>query len=151
MGRAFAIGVLTALTVVVAIALFDRSAPAPTAFDVLIEHPFAEIERDVAIPELPFPDNPDPTVCGKPERWLASADRAWLTGYWEGDLVEPQVVLYESHLRTTITGSAPHGSEVRVVLSQSNPVLDFYFVEVEGADVSGWVPAPFLSFDRVEQ
>jgi hypothetical protein len=108
-----------------------------------------EIARDPDVPELPFPDNPDPDACGIPRPW-GDDGTAWLSGVWDGELIEPQVLLYESHLRYTITGRAPHGSEVRIVLYQENPTLDYYFVEVvDDPTQQGWVPAPFLSFDPV--
>jgi hypothetical protein len=107
--------------------------------------------RDPDVPDLPFPDNPDPAACGIPEFWRAADDRGWLTGVWEGELVQPEVFLYEGHLRLGITGSAAHGAEVRIVMHQSNPALDYYLVEVVGRDdVRGWVPAPFLSLDPVD-
>jgi len=106
-----------------------------------------EIERDPDVPDLPFPDNPDPSQCGIPTRWGESDNRAWLTGVWQGELIEKDVLLYDSHLRTKVVGSAPSGSEVKVVLFQDNPVLDYYFVKAGPSE--GWVPGPFLSFDPV--
>lgn len=108
------------------------------------------VGRSPDVPDLPFADNPDPTKCGIPVAWRGQDSRAWLTGVWEGELVQPDVLLYDGHLRLGIKGSAPHGAEVEIVLYQSNPVVDYYMVEVVGADrVRGWVPAPFLSMDRV--
>lgn len=104
--------------------------------------------RDTDVPDLPFDDNPDPNQCGIPVRWGLD-DPAWLTGVWEGELIEPTVLLYDSHSRLSITGRLDHGSEVRIVLFQENPVLDFYLVRSIDGDVEGWVPAPFLSFDPV--
>ena len=40
-------------------------------------------------------------------------------------------------------------SEVKIVLFQENPVLDYYFVEVVGQPDKGWIPDHFLSFDPV--
>lgn len=102
------------------------------------------------IPELPFPDNPNPEECGIPVQW-GSNDPAWLNGYYEGELVRPMVFMYDSHLRKRIQGSAPHGTEVRVVLYQRNPDLNYYMVRTVGTDSpqEGWVPAPFVSFDPV--
>jgi hypothetical protein len=150
MGRAAAIAGIMALALVVSVALFDRTA-SPTPFVAIGEHAGVTVDRDPDVPDLPFPDNPDPSLCGKPEPWLAPDDRAWLNGVWDGVLIEPEVLLYDGHLRSAITGSAPHGSPVRIVLSQTNPVLDYYFVEVVGADgLSGWVPGPFVSFEPVD-
>jgi hypothetical protein len=105
--------------------------------------------RDPDVPELPFEDNPDPDACGIPRPW-GDGGQAWLTGMWDGELVEPNVLLYESHLRYSITGRSAHGSEVRIVLYQENPTLDYYLVEVvDDPTQEGWVPAPFLSFDPV--
>lgn len=112
------------------------------------------LARDPDVPELPFADNPDPNACGLPRPW-GNDDPAWLTGVWEGELIESEVLLYDSHLRSSITGRALHGSEVRIVLFQENPTLDYYFVEVADdatwtdATQTGWVPAPFLSFEPV--
>ncbi len=112
----------------------------------------AEVERVVAardpdVPDLPFEDNPDPEQCGIPVQW-GSDGQAWLSGMYEGELIQPTVFLYDSHLRQSVAGSAPHGAAVQVVLFQENPVLDYYFVKVAG-EAEGWVPAPFLSFDPV--
>jgi hypothetical protein len=107
------------------------------------------IARDPDVPELPFADNPDPDACGIPRPWGVD-DPAWLTGFWDGELIEPEVLLYDSHLRSSITGRGPHGSEVRIVLFQENPTLDYYFVEVaDDPTQDGWVPAPFLSFEPI--
>jgi hypothetical protein len=73
------------------------------------------IKRDPDVPELPFPDNPDPTQCGIPVRW-GKDDPAWLTGYYEGEMVQPAVFFYDSHLRYSVVGTAPSGTEVRIVL-----------------------------------
>ena len=101
-------------------------------------------ERDPDVPDLPFPDNPDPNACGIPAPWGNSSGR--LTGIYQGQLVEPTVYLYDSHLRNHITGAVPSGTPVQVELYQSNPVLDFYYVRAETPDGprQGWVPAPFL-------
>ena len=76
--------------------------------------------RSPDVPELPFADNPDPTLCGIPIQWNNS-DPAWLNGYYEGELIEPIVYLYDSHLRLNIVTKAPHGTQVKVLLYQSNP------------------------------
>jgi hypothetical protein len=104
--------------------------------------------RDPDVPDLPFDDNPDPDQCGIPIRWGLD-DPAWLTGTWEGELIEPVVLLYDSHSRLSITGRLDHGSEVLIVLFQENPVLDFYLVRSTDGSEEGWVPAPFVSFDPV--
>jgi len=108
-----------------------------------------EIERDPDVPSLPFDDNPDPAQCGIPIQWGENG-QAWLTGVWEGDLIQQEVLVYDSHLRVSVTGGAPHGTEVQIVLFQENPTLDYYFVRIPGDIVQeGWVPEPFLSFDPV--
>lgn len=103
-----------------------------------------------AAPALPFADNPDPTACGIPVRWLSSAP-AWVSGLYEGQLAQPVVYLYDSHLRRAVIGQIPHGGRVEISLSQSNPVLNYY--RVRSLDLlpaqEGWVPAPFISFDPV--
>jgi len=107
--------------------------------------------RDPDVPELPFPDNPDPSLCGIPSQWSGES-RAWLNGSYQGELVQPVVFLYDSHSRLHITARAPHGAEVNIILYQVNPTVNYYLVKVVGVEGSneGWVPAPFLSFDPVE-
>jgi hypothetical protein len=116
-------------------------------------HPDALV-RAPDVPDLPFPDNPDPTQCGIPVRWGENDNRAWLTGIYAGELVQPEVLLYDSHARLRITARAPHGTPVEIVLYQANPVLDYYLVNVldDAGDKlgEGWVPGPFLSFEPVE-
>lgn len=108
-----------------------------------------EIERAPDVPALPFPDNPDPNQCGIPTTWSSDAP-AYLSGLYEGELIQPIVFLYDSHLRREITVQAPHGSEIKILLSQSNPQLDYFYVKVVGAEQpnEGWVPAPFVSFEK---
>ncbi|MCB0155901.1 MAG: hypothetical protein KDF65_13970, partial [Anaerolineae bacterium] len=86
---------------------------------------------------------------GIPTIWNSDAP-AYLNGIYEGELIQPLVFLYDSHLRREITAQAPHGSEIKILLSQSNPQLDYYFVKIIGADQpnEGWVPAPFVSFEK---
>lgn len=106
--------------------------------------------RSPDVPDLPFADNPDPNLCGIPTQWNGN-EPAWLTGYYEGDLIEPVVHLYDSHMRLNITAAAPHGTQVKVLLYQNNPYLDYYLVKIEGAELpnEGWVPGPFLSFEKI--
>lgn len=120
-------------------------------------HDLAAIEatsnalEQLPVPNLPFPDNADPAECGIPQSWGSNNNRAWLNGYWEGELLQPTVYLYDSHARNIITAAAPHNTEVEVVLFQSNPTLNFYLVKIPGLPGGfnqGWVPAPFLSFDE---
>lgn len=107
--------------------------------------------RDPGVPELPFPDNPDPSQCGIPSQWSGDAT-AWLNGYYQGEMVQPIVFLYESHSRLRITSQAPHGTEVKIVLYQLNPVVNYYMVKIVGPEGTGegWIPEPFLSFEPVE-
>ncbi len=103
----------------------------------------------VAVPALPFDDNPDPAQCGIPIQW-GKNNQAWLNGVYEGELVQPTVFLYDSHLRKEVTGAVPSGTKVEILLYQQNPVLDFYLVKTTGENVQqGWVPAPFLRFEPV--
>jgi len=106
--------------------------------------------RDPTIPDLPFPDNPDPSLCGIPTQW-GDDGAAWITGMYAGELAQDPVLLYESHLRLQINGRLPHGAPVQVILYQQNPETDYYFVKGTDTDspVEGWVPAPFLSFAPV--
>ncbi|MCQ3929413.1 MAG: hypothetical protein DPW16_03055 [Chloroflexi bacterium] len=105
--------------------------------------------RAADVPALPFPDNPDPSQCGIPVVWGSANNQAWLNGIYQGEMVQPVVYLYDSHLRRKIVAQAPHGTEVEIILFQPNPVLDYYLVKILGAPVGqneGWIPAPFLSF-----
>jgi hypothetical protein len=109
-------------------------------------------QRDPNVPALPFPDNPDPLQCGIPEVWNSDKP-AWLNGSYQGKLIEPTVFLYDSHARNHITGAAPSGTEVRIKLSQANPILNFYMVRTVGLNPpqEGWVPAPFVQFAPVQR
>jgi hypothetical protein len=100
------------------------------------------------VPELPFDDNPDPSLCGIPRQW-SSDEPAYLTGFYEGELIQPTVFLYDSHLRREVVGQAAHGTQIQIFLSQSNPTLDYFFVKTVNAETptEGWVPAPFVSFE----
>jgi hypothetical protein len=106
-------------------------------------------QRDSNVPDLPFPDNPDPTLCGMPVKWGLDSP-ARLSGYYQGNLIEPTVYLYDSHLRYKITGEAPSGTAVHILFYQHNPKLDYYMVETVGVNPkqTGWVPAPFISFQK---
>lgn len=106
--------------------------------------PSATVQRDADVPDLPFPDNPDPNACGIPTPFGDHA--GWVNGTFHGQVVEPTVFLYDSHERKHITGALPSGTQVQVQEYQANPVLDFYLVRADTADGSqtGWVPAPFL-------
>jgi hypothetical protein len=117
-----------------------------------IKHEQENFTRSDSVPELPFPDNPDPDQCGIPIDW-GDNNQAWLTGYYQGELIEPIVHLYDSHLRLEVTAQAAHGTEVEVILFQANPVLNYYLVRIkslEGESSQGWVPAPLLSFEPVQ-
>lgn len=151
MPRTVAVLVAAALALALAVLVPDAEPAPSSSAGVVVDHAATVLDqRDPDVPDLPFADNPDPTKCGIPVAWRGQDSRAWLTGVWEGELVQPDVLLYDGHLRLGIKGSAPHGAEVEIVLYQSNPVVDYYMVEVVGADrVRGWVPAPFLSMDRV--
>lgn len=123
----------------------DATAVEPST-TTTVDHSGA-VARDPDVPELPFDDNPDPSACGMPMPW-GDDDPAWLTGEWGGELIQPDVLLYDSHLRQSIVGQAPHGAQVTIVLYQQNPTLDYYFVEsIDDPTQEGWVPAPFLAFD----
>jgi hypothetical protein len=143
--------VALAATVIVAVAC-GAGDDDPTAVEpsttATVDHGGA-VARDPDVPELPFDDNPDPSACGMPMPW-GDDDPAWLTGEWDGELIQPDVLLYDSHLRRSIVGQAPHGAQVTVVLYQQNPTLDYYLVEsIDDPTQEGWVPAPFLAFDPV--
>ncbi|MBI1299274.1 hypothetical protein GC175_30450 [bacterium] len=113
------------------------------AIDYVSKAPTAAIPNE--IPPLPFSDNPDPLLCGIPEPYWTD-DPGLVTGEHDGELVQPVVYLYNSHLRSEITGQVYPNTRVKIVLSQSNPELDYFFVEtIDLAEKqSGWIPAPFL-------
>jgi hypothetical protein len=116
------------------------------------ENPIQATQRAAGIPPLPFGDNPDPTACGIPQQWRGTDNVAYLTGIYEDELVQDPVLLYDSHNRTKIMARAAHGTQVEVVMFQSNPVLDYYYVRIPDAPSGenlGWIPAPFLSFERI--
>lgn len=110
--------------------------------------PSAEVERDPDVPELPFTDNADPALCGIPQPWSSEAP-AYLSGLYDGKLIQPIVFLYDSHLRRSIKAQAPHGAAVQILLAQSNPTLDYFLVKIIGAEPpnEGWAPAPFVVFE----
>jgi hypothetical protein len=124
----------------------DSASPVPVP-EILVN----TLERDADVPELPFPDNPDPNQCGIPTQW-GLEDPAWVSGYYQGELVQPIIYLYDSHLRISIAGAVPSGTKVVVILYQQNPSLDYYLVKTVDYNPpqEGWIPAPFLSFDRTE-
>ncbi len=95
-------------------------------------------------PPLPFADNPDPTLCGIPTR---DDRRGIVHGEVDGELVGPIIYLYDSHARERITGQIYPGSEVTILLRQSNPMLDYYFVKTVNVEPpqEGWIPAPFVA------
>ncbi len=110
------------------------------------------VVENLEIPDLPFPENPDPNECGIPTLWGNADNQAWLTGYYDGELVQPVVYLYNSHARTAILVEAPSGAEVEILMFQANPVLDYYYVKIVGAEAGqneGWVPEPFLTFEPI--
>jgi len=113
----------------------------------LPEPDFEILERDPNVPDLPFPDNSDPSQCGIPTTW-GTDESARVSGYYQGKLVQPTVFLYDSHLRLNIAGAIPSGTEVKIILYQQNPTLDYYMVKTIDFNPpqEGWVPAPFLSF-----
>jgi hypothetical protein len=106
-------------------------------------------DRAPNVPALPFPDNLDPSQCGLPSAWTSAAP-AFLTGVYDRVLVEPTVFLYDSHLRQRIVASAPNGAQVKILMAQQNPTLNYYMVEIVDASPpanEGWVPAPFVTFE----
>ena len=109
------------------------------------ENEVAAAPLPVSVPPLPFADNPDPEACGIPREW-GRDEPGTVTGIYEGELVQPVVYLYDSHLRREVVGQIPDGGRVQILLAQSNPVLDYYLVRSLDLDQAqeGWVPAPFL-------
>ena len=128
-------------------ALNDTPTPLPSE----VTSPQAAIvapQRDADVPDLPFPDNPDPNACGIPTQWNGEA--AQIEGTFQGQLVQPTVYLYDSHERLHITGAVPSGTTVEVQLYQANPVLDFFYIRADtpAGPQTGWVPAPFLRLPK---
>jgi hypothetical protein len=124
--------------------------PTPTSEPLLLHTADTafEIERSPDVPALPFEDNVDPSLCGIPRQWTAD-EPAYLTGVYEGELIQPAVFLYDSHLRREVVGQVPHGTQIQILLSQSNPTLDYFFVKIPDTEtpIEGWVPAPFIVFE----
>jgi hypothetical protein len=145
-GVTLSLGMLLVLGTACAGSAGSATTPVPVETSVS-EAPMTSVERDPDVPELPFPDNPDPNACGIPTPYGGSI--AWVNGVYQGQIVEPTVSLYDSHERMHITGAVPSGTEVHVELYQANPVLDFYFVRANTptGPQKGWVPAPFLQFN----
>lgn len=105
--------------------------------------------EDIPVPRVPFPDNPDPNECGIPQEW-GNDNAGWLTGMYEGEMHQPIVYLYDSHGRANVVAAAPHGTEIEIVMFQSNPVQNYYYVRIPDAPEGqqlGWVPAAFLSLE----
>jgi hypothetical protein len=100
------------------------------------------------VPELPFDDNPDPDQCGIPQP-LGDGVTGVVTGRYDGRLWFENVHLYDSHLRSAVTGTVPDGTTVELVMFQNNPVLNYWLVRWEGPDgtVEGWAPDPFVRRD----
>lgn len=111
----------------------------------IIQAPTAPLPATV--PALPFANNPDPTLCGIPG---PDHRQGVVTGEYTGELVQPIVYLYNSHLMNAITGQVYPGTHVNIELSQTNPTLNFYFVKTTGVEPaqSGWLPAPFLALEH---
>jgi len=105
-------------------------------------------EASPHVPELPFDDNPDPDQCGIPQP-LGDGVTGVVDGTYEGRSWFDDVHLYDSHLRSAVTGTVPHGSVVQLVMFQNNPVLNYWLVRWEGPDgtVEGWAPDPFVRRD----
>ena len=136
------VAALLAAAGVLALVALQARANADIADALILPGPDAPI----AIPAFVFDDNPDPDQCGIPQR-MGSGYTGTLHGTVDGELVEPMVYLYDSHLRSAVRGKVRAGSVVEVVMYQLNPVLDYYFVRFvadDGRRVEGWVPAPLL-------
>lgn len=136
-----AYGIIWRVCAALILAACGRADAAPTVA------PSAPLPKKA--PPLPFRDNPDPTLCGIPE---PDGRTGVATGEFEGELVQPIVYLYDSHMRRAVVGQVYPGTRLRVELRQNNPTLNYYFVRtihVEPAQ-SGWIPAPFIEFENSE-
>ena len=113
------------------------------------QHQDYVVERDADIPDLPFIDNPNPLLCGIPEVWKEKTP-AWISGQYQGELIQKEVLLYDSHFRKSIVGRIKSGLEIEILLVQINPELNYYLVRSIGLEPvqEGWVPAPFVSFNQ---
>ena len=142
--------VLFALALAAAVAFAAGGAQAQDRADTAAGATSAErVDEGVdEVPELPFDDNPDPDQCGIPQP-LGDGVEGVVTGTYEGRLVFEDVHLYDSHLRSAVTGTVPHGSSVQLVMFQNNPVLNYWLVRWDGPDgtVEGWAPDPFVRRD----
>jgi hypothetical protein len=104
------------------------------------------MKRDAQQSPLPFVDNPDPTLCGIP----TPDDRLGLVhGEVDGEPAGPIVNFFDSHARGKVSGQVYPGAQVQILLSQSNPTLDYYFVKTVNVEPpqEGWVPAPFVDVE----
>ncbi len=97
------------------------------------------------VPDLPFADGYDPSLCGIPEPYGDPAPHT-VTGTVDGVEIQPIVYLYDSHLRREIIGQIYPGTQVEVQYTQINPLLTYYLVRTIHVEPvqSGWLPAPFL-------
>ena len=110
--------------------------------------PTAPIPQE--IPPLPFADNPDPALCGIPQPDGRTGVVAGWTGGSEAATARDEIIyLYDGHARQAITGQVFAGTPVNIVLRQSNPALDYYYVETRNVTPAqkGWAPAPFVQVD----
>ena len=136
------VAALVSASLVLVLVALSAAADADRDTDLVLPAPDAPI----AVPTFVFDDNPDPDQCGIPQS-MGSGFRGTLHGSVDGEVVEPMVYLYGSHLRAEVRGMVRAGSVVEVVMYQSNPVLDYYLVRYrsdDGRSVEGWVPAPLL-------
>lgn len=135
---------LATAAVVLALGAWSTRADAETDASAALVLPTAD--APIEVPTFVFDDNPDPDQCGIPQP-MGSGYTGTLHGSVDGEVVEPMVYLYDSHLRVQVLGTVRAGSVVEVVMFQLNPVLDYYFVRYradDGRSVEGWVPAPLI-------
>lgn len=159
MMTSFKAGNMVIMLLIAAIAIFsavmllqseDDKGSSDSETAISTEGAITTLAHNPDVPKLPFPDNPDPSLCGIPTMWGPTNNQAWLNGIYNGEMVQPTVFLYDSHLRYNIKAQAPHGTKVQIILFQANPVLNYYMVKIVGGPAGqneGWVPEPFLSFE----
>src|SRR5438128_2986240 len=116
-GATLGLGMLLVMGTACAGSAGSATTPVPVETSVS-EAPTTSVERDPDVPQLPFPDNPDPNACGIPTTFGDST--AWVNGVYQGQVVEPTVSLYDSHERIHVIGAVPSGTEVQVELYQAN-------------------------------
>src|SRR5260370_41710489 len=83
-GAALGLGMLLVLGTACAGSVGGATTPVPFE-TVVAEASTTSVARDPDVPQLPFPDNPDPNACGIPTSFGSST--AWVNGVYQGQIV----------------------------------------------------------------